>query len=276
MSATKKASAKSAASKKSAPRAPAAHPSWIDMIKVGAYDPVAHTVAVKWRTGARGRARWARLTLWAKREVGSLPAVPFVLYSLYALQRYVEDKYGLDIGAAQVSQLSKAINHGAEKGILVLPKGPSGRVKLPPKSQRPADASATKENKPDAKPVKTKALAKSTTAGKTAAPKKAPATKKAPAAKPVAAKKAAPTKTAAKSSTTTKAKAVPAKKAAAPAVKKAPVKKAVAPVKKSATASKRDSAKKSVTGKTPAGRKATTRASGTKSTSRAAKAAKKS
>lgn len=39
------------------------------------------------------------------------------------LLRYVETKYGLEIGAAQVTQLAKAISTGADKGIFVLPKG---------------------------------------------------------------------------------------------------------------------------------------------------------
>jgi histone H1/5 len=37
--------------------------------------------------------------------------------------RFVEDKYGLEIGNAQNTQLSKAIATGAEKGHFVLPKG---------------------------------------------------------------------------------------------------------------------------------------------------------
>lgn len=66
------------------------------------------------------------------------------------------------MGNAQITQLSKAITSGADKGVFVLPKGqshdlhsllifstrfipmigPSGRVKLPPKTQRtePTDA----------------------------------------------------------------------------------------------------------------------------------------
>lgn len=37
--------------------------------------------------------------------------------------RFVEETYHLEIGAAQVTQLSRAINTGAEKGVFVLPKG---------------------------------------------------------------------------------------------------------------------------------------------------------
>jgi histone H1/5 len=68
----------------------------------------------------------------------------------------VEEKYKLEIGNAQVSQLSRAIAVGAEKAIFSLPKGrkitaiscwfrlniflgPSGRVKLAPKAGKAAD-----------------------------------------------------------------------------------------------------------------------------------------
>jgi histone H1/5 len=68
----------------------------------------------------------------------------------------VEEKYQLEIGNAQVSQLSRAIAVGAEKGVFSLPKGrkiaaiscwvrlniflgPSGRVKLAPKVGKAAD-----------------------------------------------------------------------------------------------------------------------------------------
>jgi histone H1/5 len=68
----------------------------------------------------------------------------------------VEEKYELEIGNAQVSQLSRAIAVGAEKGVFSLPKGrniaaisccvhlniflgPSGRVKLAPKVGKAAD-----------------------------------------------------------------------------------------------------------------------------------------
>jgi histone H1/5 len=37
--------------------------------------------------------------------------------------RYVESKYKLEIGAAQNTQLAKAISTGAEKGTFLLPKG---------------------------------------------------------------------------------------------------------------------------------------------------------
>lgn len=37
--------------------------------------------------------------------------------------RFVEERYNLEIGNAQVTQLSKAITSGAEKNIFSLPKG---------------------------------------------------------------------------------------------------------------------------------------------------------
>ena len=42
--------------------------------------------------------------------------------------RYVEEKYKLEIGNAQTTQLSKAIARGEETGVFVLPKG----KRLPP------------------------------------------------------------------------------------------------------------------------------------------------
>ncbi|KAF8232303.1 hypothetical protein L208DRAFT_938732 [Tricholoma matsutake] len=77
------------------------------------------------------------------------------------IKKYVETEYKLEIGAAQNTQLSKALGTGTEKGIFVLPKGPSGRVKLAPKA-KPADTSATKENKPAAKPKTTSVKHKAT------------------------------------------------------------------------------------------------------------------
>ena len=42
---------------------------------------------------------------------------------MHMLLRYVETKYKLEIGAAQSTQLAKAISTGADKGVFVLPKG---------------------------------------------------------------------------------------------------------------------------------------------------------
>jgi histone H1/5 len=43
------------------------------------------------------------------------------------------------MSAQNLSHLNRAITHGAEHGLFVLPKGPSGKVKLAPKT------SSTKE-----------------------------------------------------------------------------------------------------------------------------------
>ncbi|EGO20991.1 hypothetical protein SERLADRAFT_475551 [Serpula lacrymans var. lacrymans S7.9] len=151
--------------KKIASRPAATHPSWIDMIK--------ECISANPDDARSGVSR---------------PQI----------KKYVEDKYKLQIGNAQNTQLSKAIATGAEKGAFLLPKGPSGRVKLPPKHVK-TDTSATKENKPASKTVakptakaavKPKAAktasAKATTAKKPAAkPKATTATKAAPAKKPV-------------------------------------------------------------------------------------------
>ncbi|KAF5324855.1 hypothetical protein D9611_004278 [Ephemerocybe angulata] len=182
------------------------------------------------------------------------------------IKKYVEEKYKIQFGAAQTTQLSRAIANGAEKGTFVLPKGPSGRVKLAPKT-KPVAGEATKENKPVSKTAtkpaskakaapaaKPKAAAKATTTkAKPAAEKKAPAAaaKKAPAAKkPAAAKK----------TTAGKAKAAPAKKPTA-AAKRAPAKKAVTgttPATKAKTAAKKAPAKKAAAAK-PAAKSTTKR-----------------
>ncbi|KAJ7219128.1 hypothetical protein GGX14DRAFT_695373 [Mycena pura] len=151
------------------------------------------------------------------------------------IKKFVETKYKLSIGTAQNTQLSKALATGSEKNFFVLPKGPSGRVKLAPKAKS-ADASATKENKPTkAKPKTTKT-----------APAKATTTKKAPTKsttrpaqkKPTVSKKKTTTAKP-KPSTTTVKKAAPAKKLAGKAKPTA--------TKKTATASKRAPAKKAAT-----------------------------
>lgn len=46
-----------------------------------------------------------------------------IALSLSLSCRYVEDKYKLEIGNAQNSQLSRALANGTEKNIFVLPKG---------------------------------------------------------------------------------------------------------------------------------------------------------
>ena len=55
--------------------------------------------------------------------------------------QFAESRYGLDTTGVNLYQLNRAITSGAEKGTFVLPKGPSGKVKLAPKAR----AGAAKE-----------------------------------------------------------------------------------------------------------------------------------
>ncbi|KAJ7694183.1 hypothetical protein B0H17DRAFT_1199436 [Mycena rosella] len=132
--------------------------------------------------------------------------------SRIAIKKYANDMYQL-FTPAHISQLNRAIAAGVEAGLFILPKGPSGCIKLAPKVR----AEASKENsKPASKTPKT------------AAPKAKPAPAKKAASKSksstaVVAKKAVVGKKAAPS---TKAKAAPKKAAAKP--RSAPKKKAAA------------------------------------------------
>ncbi|KAN0076892.1 hypothetical protein V8E55_010747 [Tylopilus felleus] len=222
---TKKSSAAAKTSKRTAARPVATHPSWIEMIK--------ECIAANPEDSRQGVSR------------------PHI-------KKYVEEQYNLQIGNAQNTQLARAIATGAEKGIFVLPKGPAGKVKLPPKNARPVDTSASKENKPakapapksvtkgrPAKTASTKAAAvKSASAKRVATKAKTLTAVKAPAAK--AAKKVAEKKAEVAKS----AKTVAAKAAAARPPKKVLAGKKAAPAKKTTAPSKRGTAKKAVTGTT--------------------------
>jgi hypothetical protein len=50
-----------------------------------------------------------------------------------AIKKFVDSKYHLEMNPLASSQLNRAIHHGADKGTFVLPKGPSGKVKLAPR-----------------------------------------------------------------------------------------------------------------------------------------------
>ncbi|TFY74782.1 hypothetical protein EWM64_g9230 [Hericium alpestre] len=228
MSAAKK-STTAKSSKKTAAKSVPAHPTWTDMIKECITD---HP------EDARGGV--------------SRPQI----------KKYVEDKYKLEIGNAQTTQLSKAIAVGAEKGVFVLPKGPSGRVKLPPRAKA-AESSAAKENKPATKATKAAAAkpkaakaatAKATKPTKPAAKKAAVKTAaKATAVKAAAAKKAPAPKAGIKpAAKPTAAKKPLAKKTAAPAKKVIAGRKPAAEKKKTTAISRRGAAKKAVTGTTTA------------------------
>ncbi|KAI6103545.1 hypothetical protein F5141DRAFT_1131243 [Pisolithus sp. B1] len=213
MSAKKTASAtKSSTSKKVATRPAPTHPSWIDMIK--------ECIAANTEDSRHGVSR------------------PHI-------KKYVEETYKVQIGNAQNTQLARAIATGAEKGIFVLPKGISGRVKLPPKTSRAADTSASKENKP-AKATAPKPAAKGRPA-KAASAKATAARKPVPKSKTDAAttKKATEGKAASKSTKAPASKGTSASKAkAAAAPKKAVAGKKPVPAKKTTTVSKRGAAKK--------------------------------
>ncbi|KAG6841679.1 hypothetical protein C0991_008317 [Blastosporella zonata] len=258
MPAKKTAPAKSATKKATGAKATSTHPPWVDMIKV-CIRPYYDAISARKATAA----------------VAVDPVMPW----LFALGRraYVEDTYKLEIGPAQNTQLSKTLATWSEKGVFVLPKGPSGRVKLAPKAKA-VDSSSTKEvymdclinvihsfinpvaqnkpapkAKPAAKPKATTkaATAKATTIKAVVKPKTystkgkaATAKKPAPAVKATAVKKPF-TKPTAKTTTTTK-KTAPTKKVLAGKAK------APATTKKTAAPSKRAMAKKAVTGTTAA------------------------
>lgn len=99
------------------------------------------------------------------------------------IKRFIEDRYKMEVTPAVVSNINRSITYGAEKGTFVLPKGPSGKVKLAPKK---SSSDAAKEN---AKPTKVTSTKKPVTA-KPAAAK--PTTKQAskPAKKVTTVKKA--------------------------------------------------------------------------------------
>ncbi|KAH0827017.1 etoposide-induced protein 2.4-domain-containing protein [Lanmaoa asiatica] len=242
----KKSSSAAKTTKKTAARPAATHPSWIEMIK--------ECIAANPDDSRQGVSR------------------PHI-------KKYVEEQYNLQIGNAQNTQLARAITTGAEKGIFVLPKGPAGKVKLPPKNVRPVDTSASKENKPAKvaapKPVAkgrpTKAAsAKATAVKSTSAKKVAAKTKTVTAAKASAPKRVAEKKPEA----ARVSKAAAAKAAAAKAPKKILAGKKAAPTKKMAAPSKRGAAKKAVTG-TSAPAKAKAAAAKKAPTSRKASASKK-
>lgn len=195
--------------------------------------------------------------------------------------RYVEDKYHLEIGNAQTTQLSKAIARGEETGVFVLPKGQrhyihsfisttyqsclctltgtSGRVKLAPKNKQPA-AEVAKEVSdycfgilrsairslltPIHSPQNKPTKAAATTAKKPAV-KKPASEKKTTSTKAAAAKKpAAEKKTTTKTATAKKPAAE--KKTAATEKKAAPAKK-VAPKKELAGRTKKAAPEKKTT-----------------------------
>ncbi|KAF9002019.1 hypothetical protein BDQ17DRAFT_1426298 [Cyathus striatus] len=144
------------------------------------------------------------------------------------IKKFVESKYHIYLNATAASQLNRAITSGSEKGIFVLPKGPSGKIKLAPKVR----VDAYKENtKPAVK--KGTATAKITTKAKINTGKRPTSLKKAP---PTIIKK---------SNTSVITKKSPTKKVSA--MKKTTTAKKPVAAKKTITA-KKSSAKKVITG----------------------------
>lgn len=171
--------------KKSAPKKPAEHPKYIDMI-------VAAIVALKERTGS----------------------------SRQAIVKYIKANY--KVGDNSDVHVKMALKRGVASGALAQPKGTgaSGSFKVvkkaepkkkKPAAKKPAAKKTTKKATPKKKPAAKKA--KSTTPKKkTAAKKKTPAKKTA--AKKPAAKKAAKKPAAKKPAKKPAAKKTPKKKAA--------------------------------------------------------------
>jgi len=76
------------------------------------------------------------------------------------LKKFATEKYKLEPTAINVAHLNHAITHGAEKGFFLLPKGPSGRVKLSPssKSMGTSNENAKPSPKPSVKSTKVVAI----------------------------------------------------------------------------------------------------------------------
>ncbi|KAN0127537.1 hypothetical protein V8E53_014625 [Lactarius tabidus] len=230
----------SKAPKKASSKATTSHPPWTDMIK--------ECIAANPEDARHGVSR---------------PQI----------KKFVEEKYKVVIGNAQITQLSKAIALGAEKNIFYLPKGLSGRVKLPPKTPKVVDDA--KENKPASKTSKTattKTVAKPAT--KPGSRTKA-VTSKSATTKPASGRKAPSSKTStakAVSSTKTVKKQVPTAKATKPAGRTSTTR-ADSAVKKTYAGKKpterkvKSSTSKGVTKKAATGASSTTKASRSKTAS---------
>ncbi|KAF8352300.1 hypothetical protein F5887DRAFT_1171926 [Amanita rubescens] len=209
--------APAAASKASRPQA--THPSWIEMIKACIVDHKEYT-----------------------RQGVSRPQI----------KKFVEQTYKMEMTPAQNAQLSKALGTGSEKGVFVLPKGPSGRVKLAPKTK--TDTSAKEPRSTTTKTTTTKTSTKP-------AAKQTPKQGKAAAKPTKATTKKQPSKSTAKSTTGTTAgkkavgrpkSATSVKKATATTKKVQAAKAKPSSTRKSTTTSQRGAAKRSAIGETAA------------------------
>lgn len=50
--------------------------------------------------------------------------------TFHLLPEFIESRYGLDMNGLTVSNINRAIINGEKKGVFILPKGASGKVKL--------------------------------------------------------------------------------------------------------------------------------------------------
>ncbi|KAG6376100.1 hypothetical protein JVT61DRAFT_2072 [Boletus reticuloceps] len=98
-----------------------AHPPWSDMITVRA-------TAIAHRDGRSTSEDALYQECIVTTPDGTRHGV-----SRPAIKKFVDSKYHLTMNAAAASQLNRAITHGMLSGNFVLPKGPSGKVKLTPK-----------------------------------------------------------------------------------------------------------------------------------------------
>ncbi|KAF8892590.1 hypothetical protein BD779DRAFT_1509796 [Infundibulicybe gibba] len=151
--------------------------------------------------------------------------------------------YGLDTSGGNIYQLNRAIASGVEGGLFVLPKGPSGKVKLAPKAKSARKRCNSKPAPSKAPATKAKAVSKP-----------APATKSKAAAKPVSKSKPKPATTS--KPAVAKAKATPKKVLAGkPKTKAAGTKRA----SKSAKASVTGTTKTAHAGRKTPAKRATTK-----------------
>ncbi|KAJ2917593.1 hypothetical protein MD484_g2779, partial [Candolleomyces efflorescens] len=166
------------------------------------------------------------------------------------IKKYAEEKYQMDLSGTNIYQLNRAIATGVEGGVFVLPKGPSGKVKLAPKAKTAAGASKENSKPPSKSVTKPAATTKKPAAKAAPAKPKAAATTKKPAATPkkaLAGKPKAASSTGKKTSAATKRGAAKKSvtgttattKAKAAATKKAPAKKTTAAATKAASTTKK-------------------------------------
>ncbi|KAH9174213.1 hypothetical protein EDB89DRAFT_1953778 [Lactarius sanguifluus] len=263
----------SKAPKKATARSAPTHPSWTDMIKecITAHpDDARHGVS--------------------RPQIKKFAPIScnYLIAETQRYFRFVEEKYKLEIGNAQITQLSRAIAVGAEKNVFSLPKGPSGRVKLAPKAPKVADDA--KENKPASKTKTTTTKTAPKPATKPRSKTKTVTTKSAT-TKASSGRKVPSTKTTPKAAPSTKAvkKQVPATKPPKPAgrssttkadsaLKKTYAGKKLPADKKVKSSTSRGTAKKAATGAATASKASKSKAASTKkagTTSRTAKSTRR-